>query len=211
MLQEVMTSPGVIEFRDVPIPEIRDDQVLVKMMRLGICGSDIHVYHGKHPFTKYPVTQVHEVSGEIVRVGSAVTGGSNGEPLTVGQKVTIQPQVVCGKCHPCRHGKYNLCEELKVMGFQTTGTASHYFAVDAGKVIEGKTVKIYAKAGAAGKLFGSVTSKEIAEAMEKQLAVKVDKKKITLDTDIKAYGTYKTEVRLHPEVKAAFFVAVVEE
>ena len=48
MLQEVMTSPGVIEFRDVPIPEIRDDQVLVKMMRLGICGSDIHVYHGKH-------------------------------------------------------------------------------------------------------------------------------------------------------------------
>ena len=84
-------------------------------------------------------------------------------------------------------------------------------AVDAGKVIEGKTVKIHAKAGAAGKLFGSVTSKEIAEAMEKQLAVKVDKKKITLDTDIKAYGTYKTEVRLHPEVKAAFFVAVVEE
>ncbi len=49
-------------------------------------------------------------------------------------KVTIQPQVVCGECYPCRHGKYNLCEELKVMGFQTTGTASEYFAVDASKV-----------------------------------------------------------------------------
>ena len=48
--------------------------------------------------------------------------------------MTIEPQVVCGKCHPCRHGKYNLCEELKVMGFQTTGTASEYFAVDARKV-----------------------------------------------------------------------------
>ena len=134
MLQEVMTAPGQIEFREVPVPEITPEQVLVKIRKIGICGSDIHVYHGKHPFTKYPVTQGHEVSGEIVEVGSAVTGGSNGEPLTVGQKVTIQPQVVCGKCHPCRHGKYNLCEELKVMGFQTTGTASHYFAVDAGKV-----------------------------------------------------------------------------
>ena len=134
MLQEVMTAPGQIEFREVPVPEITPEQVLVKIRKIGICGSDIHVYHGKHPFTKYPVTQGHEVSGEIVEIGSAVTGGSNGEPLTVGQKVTIQPQVVCGKCHPCRHGKYNLCEELKVMGFQTTGTASHYFAVDAGKV-----------------------------------------------------------------------------
>lgn len=46
-------------------------------------------------------------------------------------KVTIEPQVYCGECYPCRHGKYNLCEELKVMGFQTTGTASEYFAVDA--------------------------------------------------------------------------------
>ena len=128
MLQEVMTSPGVIEFRDVPIPEIRDDQVLVKMMRLGICGSDIHVYHGKHPYTKYPVTQGHEVSGEIVQVGSAVKG------LEVGQKVVLEPQVTCGKCYPCTHGKYNLCTELKVMGFQTTGAASEYFAVDASKV-----------------------------------------------------------------------------
>lgn len=52
--QEVMTAPGEIEFHEVAEPEMRDDQVLVKMMRLGICGSDIHVYHGKHPYTKYP-------------------------------------------------------------------------------------------------------------------------------------------------------------
>ena len=58
MLQEVMTAPGVIEFQDVAIPEIKEDQVLVKRMRLGICGSDIHVYHGKHPYTKYPVSVV---------------------------------------------------------------------------------------------------------------------------------------------------------
>ena len=94
-------------------------------MNIGICGSDIHVYHGKHPFTKYPVTQGHEVSGEIAKVGKDVT------EFHEGQKVTIEPQVYCGQCYPCRHGKYNLCEKLKVMGFQTTGTASEYFAVDA--------------------------------------------------------------------------------
>ena len=57
MLQQVMTNPGEIIFREVPVPEIKDNQVLVKIMNIGICGSDIHVYHGKHPFTKYPVTQ----------------------------------------------------------------------------------------------------------------------------------------------------------
>ena len=128
MLQEVMTAPGEIMFREIPVPEAGPGQVLVKIMKIGICGSDIHVYHGKHPFTKYPVTQGHEVSGEISALGEGVTG------LRVGQKVTIEPQVVCGKCYPCRHGKYNLCEELKVMGFQTTGVASRYFAVDAAKV-----------------------------------------------------------------------------
>ena len=128
MLQEVMTAPGEIEFHEVAEPEMRDDQVLVKMMRLGICGSDIHVYHGKHPYTKYPVTQGHEVSGQIVKVGSAVQG------LSVGQKVVLEPQVTCGKCYPCTHGKYNLCNSLKVMGFQTTGAASELFAVDASKV-----------------------------------------------------------------------------
>jgi len=128
MLQQVMTAPGEIIFREVPTPEPKKGEVLIKIMKIGVCGSDIHVYHGEHPFTKYPVTQGHEVSGEIAAVGEGVEG------FAPGQKVTIQPQVVCGKCYPCRHGKYNLCEELKVMGFQTTGVASRYFAVDASKV-----------------------------------------------------------------------------
>ncbi|MBU3878060.1 alcohol dehydrogenase catalytic domain-containing protein [Faecalicatena sp. AGMB00832] len=128
MLQQVMTEPKVITFQEVPTPEPAKGEVLVKVMNIGICGSDIHVYHGQHPFTTYPVTQGHEVSAEIIKLGEGVEG------FEVGQKVTIQPQVVCGECYPCRHGKYNLCEHLKVMGFQTTGTASEYFAVDAEKV-----------------------------------------------------------------------------
>lgn len=129
MLQQVMTKPGKIEFREIPIPEIKDDEVLIKITHIGICGSDIHVFHGEHPFTSYPVTQGHEVSGEIVSVGKDVAA------FKPGQKVTVQPQVTCGKCHPCRHGKYNLCEELKVMGFQTTGMASQFFVTDAARVI----------------------------------------------------------------------------
>ena len=128
MIQQVMTNPGEITFRKIEVPTLQEGQVLVRIMRLGICGSDIHVYHGKHPFTKYPVTQGHEVSGEIAALGEGVKN------LFVGQKVTIEPQVFCGKCHPCTHGKYNLCEELKVMGFQTTGAASTYFAVDESKI-----------------------------------------------------------------------------
>lgn len=128
MLQQVMTEPKQITFRSVPVPTPGPDQVLVKIKKIGICGSDIHVYHGTHPYTSYPVTQGHEVSGQIVELGEYV------KDLHVGQKVTIEPQVFCGRCYPCLHGKYNLCEKLKVMGFQTTGTASEYFAVDASKV-----------------------------------------------------------------------------
>lgn len=128
MIQQVMTAPKNITFREIDIPKPGPDQVLVKIKRIGVCGSDIHVYHGQHPYTSYPVTQGHEVSGKIVELGEYV------KDLKVGQRVTIEPQVFCGRCHPCLHGKYNLCENLKVMGFQTTGTASEYFAVDASKI-----------------------------------------------------------------------------
>ena len=165
MLQQVMTKPGVIEFNEVPVPEAGEGQVLIKIMKIGVCGSDIHVYHGEHPFTSYPVTQGHEVSGEIAEIGPGVKG------LSVGQKVTIQPQVVCGTCYPCRHGKYNLCEELKVMGFQTTGVASHYFAVDADKVTpipqdmsfdEGAMIEPLAVAVHAVRQAGDVSGRKIA-------------------------------------------------
>ncbi len=128
MKQQVMTKPGEIKFQEVPIPEPMLNEVLIRVMRIGICGSDIHVNHGEHPFTKYPITQGHEISGEVVSFGANVTD------FHEGQKVTIQPQVFCGKCHPCLHGKYNLCENLKVMGFQTTGLASEYFSIDQSKV-----------------------------------------------------------------------------
>lgn len=164
MLQQVMTEPGKIEFREIPVPEPGEGEVLVKIMEIGVCGSDIHVYHGTHPFTGYPITQGHEVSGLIEKLGPGV------EHLKIGQKVTIQPQVVCGECYPCAHGKYNLCEKLKVMGFQTTGVASEFFAVDAGKVTplpedmsleEGAMIEPLAVAVHAVRRAGDVAGKDI--------------------------------------------------
>jgi L-iditol 2-dehydrogenase len=130
MKQAVMTSPGKIEFRDVPVAEPGPGQALVRMKRIGVCGSDIHVYHGKHATTPYPVVQGHEVSGVIERLGPGVRGFKPGE------KVTIQPQVTCGTCYPCRHGAYHICDNLKVMGFQTTGAGSEFFAVEASKLLK---------------------------------------------------------------------------
>lgn len=76
--------------------------------------------------------------------------------------------------------------------------------------IDNKTVVLKAKGGANGKLFGSVTAKEIAVVVSNQFNVKVDKRKISVD-DIKAFGTYNAQVRLHPKVTASFKVQVVEE
>lgn len=165
MLQQVMTAPGRIEFREIETPAPKAGEVLVRIMKIGVCGSDIHVWHGEHPFTSYPVTQGHEVSGEIAALGAGVEG------FEIGQKVTIQPQVVCGKCYPCRHGKYNLCESLKVMGFQTTGVASEYFAVAAEKVTllpqemsfdEGAMIEPLAVAVHAVRKFGDIKGMRVA-------------------------------------------------
>ena len=65
MKQAVMTSPGHIEFREVPVPVPAQGEVLIRMKRIGVCGSDIHVWHGKHALTPYPVVQGHEVSGIV--------------------------------------------------------------------------------------------------------------------------------------------------
>ncbi len=130
MLQAVMVEPGKIEFRQVDKPKPTANEVLIKIEKIGVCGSDIHVFHGLHPYTSYPVVQGHEVSGEIVEVGDQVT------EFAPGDKVTFMPQVTCGECYPCRHGMYHICDSLKVMGFQTGGAAQDYFVLPAEMTIK---------------------------------------------------------------------------
>jgi len=130
MLQAVMTAPRKIEFQEVAKPASKADQVLIRVKNIGVCGSDIHVYHGLHPYTSYPVVQGHEVSGIISEVGELVQGFSKGE------QVVFMPQVTCGTCYPCRHGMYHICDSLRVMGFQTGGAAQEIIAIDADKVLK---------------------------------------------------------------------------
>ncbi len=130
MKQAVMTSPGHIEFRDVDKPTPGDGEVLMQTKRIGVCGSDIHVWHGLHPYTPFPVVQGHEVGGVVAAVGKNVT------KVKVGDKITFMPQVTCGECYPCRHGMYHICENLKVMGFQTGGAAQEYFLLPEWNVLK---------------------------------------------------------------------------
>lgn len=129
MRQAVMVAPGRIELRETAAPQPGVGEVLVRVLRIGVCGSDIHVWHGKHPFTKYPVVQGHEFSAVIESVGEGVTG------LRSGMQVTATPQITCGQCVPCRRGLYNVCEHLRVMGFQAPGVAQDLVVIPAEKIV----------------------------------------------------------------------------
>jgi len=164
MKRAVMTAPKIIEFDKTEIPEIGPDDVLIKIMQIGVCGSDIHVYHGIHPYTSYPIVQGHETSGKVVKVGSAVTS------LKLGDKVVPEPQVFCGTCYPCTHGLYNICNELKVIGFQQNGTAVDYFTYPAKMLVklpehmsyaEGAMIEPLSVAVRAVKKAGDIAGKQV--------------------------------------------------
>ena len=161
MLRATMTSPGKIEFTEVPKPSLGDNDVLLRIRRIGICGSDIHVYHGKHPYTSYPVVQGHEFCGEVAEIGPSV------ESFRPGDLATAPPQIVCGECLPCREGRYHICENLKVIGFQAPGVAQEFFSFpesalvklpagftpEVGALVEPTAVAIHA-VSRAGSLYG---------------------------------------------------------
>jgi L-iditol 2-dehydrogenase len=130
MLQACLTGPKTIEFKDVPSPKPGPGQAVIAVKRIGVCGSDIHVYHGKHKYATFPLVQGHEGSGVVAEVGEGV------DTLAPGDMVTLRPQLYCGKCLLCRQGRYNLCEDYKVIGVlgSTTGMASDFFVADASKL-----------------------------------------------------------------------------
>ncbi len=124
-----MISPGTIEHREVQAPRAGPGEVLLRIRRIGVCGSDVHVNHGTHPFTGYPVIQGHEFSAVVEEIGDGVT------EVAAGSKVTALPQEVCGACAPCRRGDHHICDELKVRGFQAPGVAQDLFVTEADKVV----------------------------------------------------------------------------
>lgn len=129
MRQAVMTHPGAIEIREVGAPTAGSGEILLRIRRIGVCGSDIHVWHGQHPFTSYPVVQGHEYCGTVEAVGSGVTR------VQPGMKATGRPQLVCGQCAPCRRGDYHICDRLRVQGFQAPGCAQDLFVVPEDRIV----------------------------------------------------------------------------
>ena len=129
MKQAVMIAPGRIEINEIEEPRPGPGEALLRVQRIGVCGSDIHVFHGKHPFTNYPVVQGHEYSASIESVGEGVSDFHHG------MKVTSLPQIVCGNCLPCQRGDYHICDNLKVEGFQAPGCAQELWLVPMHKIV----------------------------------------------------------------------------
>lgn len=127
----VVNGPGDMQLVERPMPEIKEpNQVLVKVHAAGICGSDVHVYHGSNPYAKYPVVLGHEGSGEVITVGEGVTD------LKPGASVVFEPITYCGKCYACRCGHHNVCRELKVLGCIVDGIFQEYVVMPRSQVYE---------------------------------------------------------------------------
>lgn len=120
-----LIEPGRIVREDVPVPEPREHEMLIRTAYVGICGSDLHAYHGTHPFIACPIVPGHEFSGFVARGGE----------LPEGTRVTVVPQLVCGQCYPCRTGRYNICQALKVLGCQSDGAMADFVLAPADKVV----------------------------------------------------------------------------
>lgn len=107
-----LKEAGVLETRDVEMPELKEDKVLIEIKSVGICGSDMHYFeHGKidEYVVQEPLILGHEAAGKVLEAGEKV------EDFSPGDRVTIEPGVPCGECEFCRRGDYNLCVDMTFM------------------------------------------------------------------------------------------------
>lgn len=126
--QVVIRGPGQIEVVAASPPEPGRGEVRVRTSLVGVCGSDLHVLEGKHPFVTFPVMPGHEVVGVVDAVGPDV------QDIEPGRRVLVEPNLICGQCGYCRSGRYNLCEQLAVVGFQAPGSLADLFVVPASRL-----------------------------------------------------------------------------
>jgi len=118
-----------IELVDLDLPKPKKDEALIRVKYAGICGSDLHVYHGAHPTAKFPVIPGHEFVGELVELGEdAVTD------IKPGEIVVAQPFSSCGVCEACISGNDNVCRDLKLLGAHKDGCFAEYVTVQAKKM-----------------------------------------------------------------------------
>jgi len=117
-----LKKAGDIQVTEIPKPSRGENEIMVKIHGMGICGSDIGAYLGTNPLVSYPRIIGHELVGEISEVAQ------DEKEFKVGDRVALEPYVYCGKCYPCRIGRTNCCENLKVLGVHIDGGMSEYFS-----------------------------------------------------------------------------------
>jgi len=118
----VCTKPGEFEYATGNQPELKKGQAIIKIKRIGICGTDLHAFEGTQPYFEYPRILGHELSGELVAVDSA-------PGFEVGEAITFIPYFYCGKCIACRSGKPNACVNIKVCGVHQHGGMVEYLSI----------------------------------------------------------------------------------
>lgn len=123
-------APGFV-LRDVPVPKIRDDEVLIRVRRAGVCGTDVHIYEWDRWASsrcKPPFVVGHEFAGEVTRVGKLVTDVHEGD------RVTAEGHIVDGRCLLCRTGNAHVCPHTKIIGVDRDGCFAEYIAMPASNV-----------------------------------------------------------------------------
>lgn len=118
----VCSEPGRLVRESRAEPERGPDEVLVRVRRVGVCGTDMHIYRGTQPFLSYPRVMGHEISGEVVEAPT-------GSDLKIGEPVYVVPYMACGACAACRKGRGNCCMNIAVLGVHRDGALAEYVAV----------------------------------------------------------------------------------
>lgn len=122
MRQVVLEKPGELLLGGAPLPSPGPNEALVRVRRVGVCGTDYHAFEGNQPFFEYPRILGHEFAAEIVEAPA------NGRGLKPGDRCAVEPYMSCGACHPCRAGKPNCCESIRVFGVHMDGGMREFIA-----------------------------------------------------------------------------------
>jgi 2-desacetyl-2-hydroxyethyl bacteriochlorophyllide A dehydrogenase len=118
----ICTKPGLMEYKNVPLPVLQPGHAILKIKRVGICGTDLHAYKGTQPYFNYPRILGHELAGDLIEADGA-------DGFTPGEAVTIIPYFNCGKCIACRNSLPNCCVNIKVLGVHIDGAMQEYISV----------------------------------------------------------------------------------
>lgn len=129
MTAALFEGPGRIDVVRKDRPEPVAGEVLVRVEAAGLCAGDMYTYKGTNPYVTFPRIGGHEIAGAVATLGEGVSG------LRVGQRVVVEPFIGCGRCYPCRVGKYNCCAKLRIIGIHRDGGFAQYVAAPADKVI----------------------------------------------------------------------------